>query len=73
MLKIAIKIALLLSVLIFIALIGTGIIWQVALMRSLIAYLILLIVFYVSVLLITITRGRVISKESEEFKETQKQ
>ncbi|TNE74588.1 hypothetical protein EP331_01085 [bacterium] len=70
MLKVSMKIALLLSVLIFLVLMGIGMMWQIALMRSVIAYLILMIVFYASVLLITITRGRrAVSTSSDEYRE----
>ena len=58
MLKIAFKITTLFSVLIFLALMATGIDWQIALMRTGLSYVILMILFYLSVLLITITSGR---------------
>lgn len=67
MLKIAFQITTLLSVLIFLAQMLMGLIWQIALMRTAIAYLVLMLIFYLSILLITITSGRrfVLSNEKE--------
>lgn len=69
MLKVPMQIASLLSVIIFLVLLGLNMLWQVALMRSLIAYLVLMILFYLGVLFLTITRGRRIISDSDEMKE----
>lgn len=59
MLKIAVKITSLISVIIFLAQMVMGYLWQVALMRTAIAYLVLMIIFYLGVLFITIIHGRI--------------
>lgn len=69
MLKVPMQIAALLSMVIFLVLLGLDMLWEVALMRSLITYLVLMILFYLGVLFLTITRGRRINSDSDEMKE----
>lgn len=69
MLKIAVQITSLFSVLIFLAQMLMGFLWQVALMRTAIAYLILMIIFYLGVLFVTIIRGRIIQAPKKETSE----
>lgn len=60
-----VKVMTLLGVLLFFIQMMTGILWQVALMRSVTAYIILLIVYYISLLFITIIKRSAPDKKSE--------
>jgi hypothetical protein len=49
-------------------LMAMGMMWELALMRTSIAYLGLLIIFYLCILVITIVRGR--TKKSEKYSDS---
>lgn len=71
MLKVPMQIAALLSVVIFLVLLGLDMLWEVALMRSLITFFVLMILFYLGVIFLTITRGNPINSDSDEMKEAE--
>jgi|GEM_PF-3740809 cation transport ATPase len=60
-----VKVMTLMAVLLFFIQMMTGILWQVALMRSVTAYIILLIVYYLSILFITIIKRNSPDKKGE--------
>jgi hypothetical protein len=68
MLKVSLQLASLIALVIFLILMAMGIGWELALMRTTISYLGLLIIFYFSLLIITILRGR--KSKSENYSDT---
>jgi membrane protein implicated in regulation of membrane protease activity len=68
MLKTALQLTTLIALIIFLILMAMGMMWELALMRTSIAYLGLLIIFYLCILVITIVRGR--TKKSEKYSDS---
>ncbi len=68
MLKISLQLTTLIALVIFLILMAMGIDWELALMRTTISYLGLIIIFYVSLLVITILCGR--KSKSENYSDT---